>query len=110
VDTLRIVYRACWDLSAWGAWLLTGGAVVALVPLPYINVPFDAAVAGLGLALMRQSTSPSPGAICGACGCETHRLRGCRCPYSLEYVEGAFSEVRAHYKRKGAAVRGLSSP
>jgi hypothetical protein len=42
------------------AWLLTGGAVVALVPLPYINVPFDAAVAWLGLALMRQSTSPSP--------------------------------------------------
>ena len=42
------------------AWLLTGGAVVALVPLPYINVPFDAAVAWLGSALMKQSTSPSP--------------------------------------------------
>jgi hypothetical protein len=31
-------------------------------------------------------------------------------PYTPECVEGVFSEVRAHYKRKGAAVRGLSSP
>jgi hypothetical protein len=37
------------------AWLL-----VALVPLPYINVPFDAAVAWLGIALMKRSASPSP--------------------------------------------------
>jgi hypothetical protein len=42
------------------AWLLVVGAVVALVPLPYVNIPFDAAVAWLGIALMRQSTSPSP--------------------------------------------------
>jgi hypothetical protein len=42
------------------AWLLVAGALVALVPLPYVNVPFDAAVAWLGIALMRRSASPSP--------------------------------------------------
>src|SRR5829696_1828192 len=42
------------------AWLLVVGALVALVPLPYVNVPFDAAVAWLGIALMRRSASPSP--------------------------------------------------
>jgi hypothetical protein len=42
------------------AWLLVVGALVALVPLPYINVPFDAAVAWLGIALMKRSASPSP--------------------------------------------------
>ena len=42
------------------AWLLVVGAVVALVPLPYVNIPFDAAVAWLGLALIRQSAALSP--------------------------------------------------
>jgi hypothetical protein len=42
------------------AWLLVVGAVVALVPLPYVNIPFDAAVAWLGITLMRRSASPSP--------------------------------------------------
>ena len=42
------------------AWLLVVGALVALVPLPYVNVPFDAAVAWLGIALMKRSASPSP--------------------------------------------------
>jgi hypothetical protein len=42
------------------AWSLAVGAVVALVPLPYVNIPFDAAVAWLGLALIRQSAALSP--------------------------------------------------
>jgi len=41
------------------AWVLVVGALVALVPLPYINVPFDVAVAWLGIVLMRRSASPS---------------------------------------------------
>ena len=40
--------------------LLVLGALAALVPLPYVNVPFDVAVAWLGIALMRRSASPSP--------------------------------------------------
>ena len=42
------------------AWLLVVGAVVALVPLPYVNVPFDVAVTWLGMALPRQSALPPP--------------------------------------------------
>ncbi|HET7270112.1 MAG TPA: hypothetical protein VFI90_03400 [Rubrobacter sp.] len=42
------------------AWLMVVGAVVALIPLPYVNIPFDVAVAWLGIALIRQSASPSP--------------------------------------------------
>jgi hypothetical protein len=42
------------------AWLLVVGALVALVPLPYVNVPFDVAVAWLGIALAKRSASPSP--------------------------------------------------
>jgi hypothetical protein len=42
------------------AWLLVAGALVALVPLPYVNVPFDVAVAWLGIALAKRSGSPSP--------------------------------------------------
>ena len=42
------------------AWFLVVGALEALVPLPYVNVPFDAAGAWLGIALMRRSASPSP--------------------------------------------------
>jgi hypothetical protein len=42
------------------AWVLVVGALAALVPLPYVNVPFDVAVAWLGIALMRRSASPSP--------------------------------------------------
>jgi hypothetical protein len=42
------------------ARLLVVGALAALVPLPYVNVPFDVAVAWLGIALMRRSASPSP--------------------------------------------------
>ncbi len=40
------------------AWLLLVGALIALLPLPYVNVLFDAAVSWLGIALMRQSASP----------------------------------------------------
>jgi hypothetical protein len=39
------------------AWLLVVGAIVALSPLPYVNMPFDAAVAWLGIALARQGAS-----------------------------------------------------
>jgi len=39
------------------AWLLVVGAIVALVPLPYVNIPFDAVVAWLGIALTRQGAS-----------------------------------------------------
>lgn len=42
------------------AWLLVVGALVALIPLPYVNIPFDVAVAWLGFALMKRSASPSP--------------------------------------------------
>ena len=42
------------------AWVLVVGSLVALVPLPYVNAPFDVAVAWLGIALMRRSASPSP--------------------------------------------------
>ena len=42
------------------SWLLVVGALVALVPLPYVNVPFDVAVAWLGIALVKRSGSPSP--------------------------------------------------
>jgi hypothetical protein len=42
------------------ARLLVVGALAALVPLPYVNVPFDVAVAWLGIALMRRSASPPP--------------------------------------------------
>src|SRR5215208_2795081 len=42
------------------ARLLVVGALAALVPLPYVNVPFDVAVAWLGIALMRRSASLSP--------------------------------------------------
>jgi hypothetical protein len=31
------------------------GAVAALLPLPYVNIIFDAAVVWLGIALMKQS-------------------------------------------------------
>jgi hypothetical protein len=48
------------DYPRAAAWLLVVGALVALVPLPYVNVPFDVAVAWLGIALMRRSASPSP--------------------------------------------------
>ena len=41
------------------SWLLLVGAVVALLPLPYVNIAFDAAIAWLGMALMRQRTSPA---------------------------------------------------
>ena len=41
------------------SWLLLVGAVVALLPLPYVNIAFDAAIAWLGRALMKQGTSPS---------------------------------------------------
>jgi hypothetical protein len=40
------------------AWLLLVGVVIALVPLPYVNVVFDAAVAWLGIALVQRSASP----------------------------------------------------
>ena len=56
VATLRArVYRRA------AAWLLAAGAVVALVPLPYVNVPFDVSVLWLGIELMRQSATFSPG-------------------------------------------------
>jgi hypothetical protein len=42
------------------SWLLVVGALVALVPLPYVNVPFDVAVAWLGIALAKRSGSSSP--------------------------------------------------
>ena len=42
------------------SWFLVIGAVVALVPLPYINVVFDAAVAWLGIALVKRSVSQFP--------------------------------------------------
>ena len=42
------------------AWLLVVGAIVALIPLPYVNIPFDAALAWLGIALAKRSGSPSP--------------------------------------------------
>ena len=42
------------------AWLLVAGALVALVPLPYVNIPFDVAVAWLGIALAKRSGVPSP--------------------------------------------------
>ena len=55
VATLRAgVYRRT------AAWALVVGALVALIPLPYVNVPFDVAVAWLAIALMRRSASPSP--------------------------------------------------
>jgi hypothetical protein len=41
------------------SWLLLVGAVVALLPLPYVNIVFDAAIVWLGIALMRPGTSPS---------------------------------------------------
>jgi hypothetical protein len=41
------------------SWLLLVGAVVALLPLPYVNIVFDAAIVWLGMALMRPGTSPS---------------------------------------------------
>jgi hypothetical protein len=34
-------------------------AVVALLPLPYVNIAFDAAIAWLGMALVKQDTSSS---------------------------------------------------
>ena len=33
--------------------MLVVGAIVALVSLPYVNIPFDAAVGWLGIALTR---------------------------------------------------------
>jgi hypothetical protein len=39
-------------------WLLLVGAIVALVPLPYVNILFDAAVAWLGIALRKQAALP----------------------------------------------------
>jgi hypothetical protein len=42
------------------AWLLVMGALVALVPLPYVNVPFDMAIAWLGITLAKRSASPPP--------------------------------------------------
>jgi hypothetical protein len=38
-------------------WLLLVGAVAALLPLPFVNIIFDAAVVWLGIALMKQSAS-----------------------------------------------------
>jgi hypothetical protein len=43
------------------AWLLVVGAIFALIPLPYVNIPFDVAVAWLGMALVKRSGLPSPG-------------------------------------------------
>ncbi len=42
------------------AWLVVVGAVIALVPLPYVDVPFDAGVSWLGIVLMRRSATLSP--------------------------------------------------
>jgi hypothetical protein len=42
------------------SWLLLAGAVVALLPLPYVNIIFDAAVVWLGITLMKQSASAAP--------------------------------------------------
>jgi hypothetical protein len=42
------------------AWWLVVGAILALIPLPYINIPFDVAVAWLGIALVKRSGLPSP--------------------------------------------------
>jgi hypothetical protein len=42
------------------SWLLLVGAVVALLPLPYVNIIFDAAVAWLGIALMKPSALSTP--------------------------------------------------
>lgn len=41
------------------SWLLLVGALVALLPLPYVNIVFDAAIAWLGMALTKQTTSLS---------------------------------------------------
>jgi hypothetical protein len=40
------------------SWLLLIGAVVALAPLPLDNLPFDAALAWLGLALLKERETP----------------------------------------------------
>jgi hypothetical protein len=40
------------------SWLLLIGAVVALAPLPLDNLPFDAALAWLGLALLKEREAP----------------------------------------------------
>ncbi len=43
---------------SWATRLLLVGAIVALVPLPYVNILFDAAVAWLGIALMKRAALP----------------------------------------------------
>ncbi len=40
------------------SWLLLIGAVVALAPLPLDNLPFDAALAWLGFALLKERETP----------------------------------------------------
>jgi hypothetical protein len=61
---------ATWLLFAWAtvragvyprgpSWLLLVGAVVALPPFPYVNIAFDAAIAWLGMTLMKQGTTSS---------------------------------------------------
>jgi hypothetical protein len=40
------------------SWLLLIGAVVALAPLPLDNLPFDAALAWLGFAILKERETP----------------------------------------------------
>jgi hypothetical protein len=37
------------------SWLLLGGAVLALLPLPLVNIVFETALVWLGLALLKGS-------------------------------------------------------
>jgi hypothetical protein len=42
------------------SWFLLAGALVALVPLPLVNVPFDAALVWLGLGLLTAKVADVP--------------------------------------------------
>jgi hypothetical protein len=42
------------------SWFLLAGALVALVPLPLVNVPFDAALVWLGLGLLTARVADVP--------------------------------------------------